>query len=91
MCFAIPEIGINIPHIATADDFERLPFLGWFEKGAQAFFLRRGVGKEDPELKKTITKLKDSSAKSDTVFEVFLEGKRSRYSRFVKPKTDVLR
>ena len=91
VCFSIPEMGISIPNIAAADDFKRIPFLGWFAKGAQAFFLRRGAGKEDPQLKQQIMELKAKGGKDGTVFEVFLEGKRSRDRRFIDAKTGMLR
>jgi len=93
VCFSLPEIGLAIPHIAAADDFERIPLLGWFARGAQAFFIRRGKGKEDPRLKEEILELKRlrTCQNRKMVLEVFLEGKRSRDRRFVTPKTGLLR
>jgi thioester reductase-like protein len=92
ICFAIPELGIAIPHIAAADDFSRVPILGWFAKGALAFFLKRGRGVADPELSNKLVKLKQSSRpESPVCIEVFIEGRRSRDRRFVCPKTGFLR
>ena len=89
--FSIPEIGIQIPFIAAADDFKCIPFFGWFAEGAQAFFLQRGTGKKDPRLNKKISQLKSLAGNNGAVIEVFLEGKRSRDRRFVPAKTGLLR
>ncbi len=90
--FSIPEIGISIPNIAAADDFARIPLLGWCAKLCGAFFLCRGKGVADPGLRSQISSLKNKhSGENPTCIEVFLEGKRSRDRRFVKPKTGFLR
>lgn len=90
MCFCIPELNIDLPYIAAANDFESLPILGMFAKYSRAFFVRRGNnGRIDPNLQKQVEKIKSKS--TDTVFEVFIEGKRSRDRRFCKPKTGMLK
>jgi len=50
LCFQHPELGIPVPHIAAAEEFSRIPFVGHVLQQAQAFYIRRGVGKEVPEV-----------------------------------------
>merc|ERR1712154_397052 len=45
MTFALPELQIDIPKIAAADDFSRLPVFGWLSYFAGAFFIVRGKNK----------------------------------------------
>jgi 1-acyl-sn-glycerol-3-phosphate acyltransferase/nucleoside-diphosphate-sugar epimerase/acyl-CoA-binding protein len=89
--FCVPELQIRIPCIAAADEFERLPIVGWLLQFLGAFFVRRGRMLVDPCLVGKINSIKKESSSLDTVFEVFIEGTRSRDRRFVKPKTGVLR
>ena len=91
LCFALPELHIDIPFIAAADDFERLPLLGWLATKANAFFVKRGRGKADPSLGETLNMLKDNHDNDGIVVEVFVEGSRSRDRRYLKPKTGFLR
>jgi 1-acyl-sn-glycerol-3-phosphate acyltransferase len=91
LCFALPELHIDIPFIAAADDFERLPLLGWLATKANAFFVKRGRGKADPSLGETLNMLKDNHDNDRIVVEVFVEGSRSRDRRYLKPKTGFLR
>lgn len=88
LAFAIPELHLDIPAIAAADDFARLPLIGLLARCLGAFYLRRGRGVADPELRTKVTSIKQEGA---AVFEVFLEGSRSRDRRFLKPKTGFLR
>lgn len=90
--FSVPEIGIPIPHIAAADDFARIPFIGFVAQLAGAFFVSRGKGSVDPGLKSKVDALKARhSDECPTCIEVFLEGKRSRDRRFLRGKTGFLR
>lgn len=91
ICFALPELQIEIPFIAAADDFERLPLIGWLATRAHAFFLRRGKGKADPSLRATLGALKEECGDQGLCVEVFLEGSRSRDRRYLRPKTGLLR
>ena len=91
LCFALPELHIDIPFIAAADDFERLPLVGWLATKANAFFVRRGRGKADPSLRETLNELKAGRENDGIVVEVFVEGSRSRDRRYLKPKTGFLR
>ena len=96
IAFALPELGVDLPYIAAAEDFHRVPILGWLIQCTGAFFLHRGRGAVDPEVCKTVERIK-----KETVFgrsgddlssiEVFIEGTRSRDRRFVKPKTGFIR
>ncbi len=90
--FSLPELGIPIPYIAAADDFSRIPLLGWLSQLAGAFFLSRGRGIADPVLKTKLMSLKGQhSSESPTTIEVFLEGKRSRDRRFMRARTGFLK
>lgn len=85
--FAHPELGVRIPHIAAAEEFSRIPLLGKLFTLTQAFYLRRGMGREDPELTAVVHGL---VAKGEVV-QFFIEGTRSRSRQFLQPKTGLLR
>jgi glycerone phosphate O-acyltransferase len=89
--FAVPELQINIPFIAAAGEFERLPFLGYFMQLLGAFFVFRGRTEVDPRLVETLSSIRRNCCNARSTIEVFIEGTRSRDRRFVKPKTGVLR
>jgi dTDP-4-amino-4,6-dideoxygalactose transaminase/nucleoside-diphosphate-sugar epimerase/acyl-CoA-binding protein len=88
LCFSLPELHIDIPVIAAADDFEQLPFFGWLARCLGAFYLRRGRGIVDQDLQGKLISIKRCGA---TTIEVFIEGTRSRDRRFMAPKTGFLR
>ena len=79
-------MGLELPYIIAADDFERLPVLGIISKLLGALFVRRGRGRKDPSLEASLDELSTNS-----VIELFIEGSRSRDRRFLRPKTGVLR
>jgi thioester reductase-like protein len=85
--FAHPELKVRIPHIAAAEEFSAIPVLGWLFTKCQAFYLRRGVGREDPELTRTVHGL----VAKDAVIEFFIEGARSRTRQFLRPRTGLVR
>lgn len=85
--FAHPELNIAIPHIAADSDFGKLPLLGWLFKQTHAFYIKRGQGREDPELTAAIQEL----AGANQTLEFFVEGTRSRSRQFLKPKRGLLR
>lgn len=91
ICFSLPELNIEIPFIAAADDFKRLPIFGWLASKTNAFFLKRGRGKADPSLAETLDALKKDTGDQGVCVEVFIEGSRSRDRRFLRPKTGLLR
>ncbi len=84
--FARPDLGIAIPHIAAADEFSKIPLLGRLFVKTQAFYLRRGGGR-DPELVQHVHELVD---KRETI-QFFIEGARSRSRQFLPPKHGLLR
>ena len=88
LVFAIPELQLSIPAIASADEFASLPVIGLLARWLGAFYIRRGRGVADPDLQATVTSKKQ---RGTAVFEVFIEGSRSRDRRFVTPKTGFLR
>ena len=90
ICFVLPELGIDIPHIAAAFEFSNLPFLGWIAASMNAFFIKRDGKKRDFRLKQILTSIMSKKQKP-SFLEVFVEGKRSRNRSFVKPKTGFLR
>ena len=85
--FARPTLGIQIPHIAAAQEFSQVRGVGWLFSQMQAFYLQRGVGKEDPELTRTVHEL----VKSDKTLQFFIEGARSRSRQFLQPRRGLLR
>ncbi len=85
--FARPDLGIAIPHIAAAEEFSRIPLLGRLFKKTQAFYLKRGQGKPDPELTQHVHNL----VKNRETIQFFIEGARSRSRQFLPPKTGMLR
>jgi len=87
ICFSLPELGLEMPHIAAASDFSRIPIIGWIASKAGAFFVKRGEAKKDPNLSKNLSMI----TQSPTFIEVFIEGKRSRHRTFLAPKTGFLR
>ncbi len=90
ICFVLPELGIDIPHIAAASEFSDLPFLGWIASSMNAFFIKRDEKKRDLHLKQKLTNILSKEQKP-SFLEVFIEGKRSRNRTFVNPKTGFLR
>ncbi|XRB07921.1 alkyldihydroxyacetonephosphate synthase [Pycnococcus provasolii] len=95
--FAIPELGLAMPHIAAAEEFGTLPVLGWLARAAGAFFVKRqGGGRADDGLAAHVSSLKaryraTRAADPPLTLEVFVEGTRSRDRRFGVPKKGFLR
>jgi glycerol-3-phosphate O-acyltransferase len=90
IAFSIPELKVQIPNIAAADEFANLPLLGWFMGYLHAFFVKRGRG-IDPKLAERVKSLKAKSKGRGACIEVFIEGSRSRDRRFLEAKTGFLR
>lgn len=87
LCFQQHELGIPMPHIAAAEEFGRIPVVGPILKDSQAFFIKRGVGREVPELGDELRRL---AAKSASLM-FFVEGQRSRARLMLPPKRGLLR
>jgi 1-acyl-sn-glycerol-3-phosphate acyltransferase len=87
LMFARPDLGIAIPHIAAAIEFARIPVLNWLFLRLHAFYLQRGVGREDKQLTRQVQALINSGR----VLEFFIEGKRSRSRQFLQPRRGLLR
>ncbi|MCO4764519.1 MAG: SDR family oxidoreductase, partial [Myxococcales bacterium] len=85
--FARSDLGIRIPHIAAAEEFSRIPVLGWLFQQTHAFYIRRGMGGEDKEL---TAKVQDLVKRRETL-EFFIEGARSRSRQFLQPRRGLLR
>jgi len=87
LCFARPDLGIAIPHVAAAAEFARIPLLGWLFRRLHAFYLVRGQGREDKHLTEAVDRL----VREGSVLEFFIEGQRSRSRRFLEPRRGLLR
>ena len=87
LAFARPDLGIPIPHIAATMEFGRIPILGRLLQAMHAFYLRRGQGKEDPELTDRVHALLEKGH----ALEFFIEGQRSRSRAFLAPRRGLLR
>lgn len=87
LCFAHPGLGLKLPKVAATDDFSRIPLVGPVLRRAGAFYIRRGLGKADPQLTKQIIELVDAGHS----LEFYVEGARSRSRRFLSPKRGILR
>ena len=87
LMFARPDLGIAIPHIAATSDFARIPLLSWLFLRMHAFYLERGLGKEDTKLTEKVRAL----VTSGRVIEFFIEGRRSRTRQFLPPRRGLLR
>lgn len=85
--FAYPELGIPIPHIAAAQEFGKIPVLGRLIKQTQAFYVQRGLGKENPELTRQIHDL----VQRREALEFFIEGTRSRSRQPLVPRRGILK
>ena len=85
--FERPDLGISIPFIAAAEEFSRIPVLGDFFKKTQAFYIKRGQGREDVELTAQINDL----IHQKQTLQFFIEGKRSRSRQFLSPRRGLLR
>jgi fatty acyl-CoA reductase len=87
LAFARPDLGIPIPHIAATMEFGKIPILGRVLAAMHAFYLRRGTGREDPELTRRVHAL----IRQGKTLEFFVEGQRSRSREFLPPKRGLLR
>ena len=87
LCFARPDLGIAIPHVAAASEFARIPLLGWLFRHLHAFYLERGRGREDKRVTEAVHRL----VRQGRVLEFFVEGQRSRSRRILPPRRGLLR
>jgi len=87
LCFARPDLGIAIPHVAAAVEFARIPLLGWLFRQMYAFYLERGQGREDKRLTQQVHQL----VRAGATLELFIEGQRSRSRRLLEPRRGLLR
>ncbi|MFO1463905.1 MAG: SDR family oxidoreductase [bacterium] len=85
--FAYPELGIGIPHIAAAQEFGKIPLLGKIIRQTQAFYVQRGLGRENPELTRQIHEL----VRRKEALEFFIEGTRSRSRAPLQPRRGILK
>jgi len=85
--FDFPELGIAIPHIAAAQEFGKIPILGKLIRQTNAFYVQRGLGKENPELTRHIHDL----VRRQEALEFFIEGTRSRSRAPLAPRRGILK
>lgn len=87
LCFAHPELGLRPPRIAATEDFACVPLVGPLMRQAGAFFIKRGLGREDPTLTRQVAAL----AREGDPLKFYIEGTRSRGRRFLAPRRGLLR
>ena len=87
LAFTRPDLGIRVPYIAAATEFGRVPLLGRILQWMHAFYLKRGVGRENRDLTPRVNALLERG----DVLEFFVEGERSRSRAFLSPKRGLLR
>jgi thioester reductase-like protein/1-acyl-sn-glycerol-3-phosphate acyltransferase len=87
LCFAHPGLGLKLPRVAATDDFSKIPIVGPILRRAGAFYIRRGLGRADPQLTKQIMELVEEGHS----LSFYVEGARSRSRRFLQPKRGILR
>ncbi|KAK4077867.1 uncharacterized protein Triagg1_3561 [Trichoderma aggressivum f. europaeum] len=85
--YQFPVLGVKIPCIAAQEQFSRVPVLGWLLRRLGAFFVRRGIGRADPELNEQVRQL----VEQDEHILFFPEGQRSRSREFLSPRRGLLR
>jgi len=85
--FRRPDLGVLPPHIAADESFARIPALGRVAAACGAFFLQRGVGREEKGLTEQVHRL----VAADRALLFFIEGRRSRTRRMLPPKRGLLR
>ncbi|MDX1650652.1 MAG: 1-acyl-sn-glycerol-3-phosphate acyltransferase, partial [Myxococcota bacterium] len=85
--FARPDLGLGLPKVAAAVEFAHIPVLGRILDDLGAFYLRRGVGREDKELTRQVHEL----VRAGHTLEFFVEGGRSRSRAFLPPRRGLLR
>lgn len=87
LCFACPELELDMPHIAADEQFARIPVLSRLARRCNAFFLRRGQGGED----KGLTRQVDGLVRGGATILFFIEGGRSRARTLLPPRRGLLR
>ncbi len=88
LCFHQDELQLPMPFIAAAEEFGKLPLVGWLLHQCQAFYVRRGAGQaEAAALNATLQEI----VEDDGAIMFFIEGQRSRARLFLQPKRGLLR
>jgi 1-acyl-sn-glycerol-3-phosphate acyltransferase len=87
LCFHQDALGIPMPHIAAAEEFGKMPVVGWLLRQCHAFYVQRGVGKANIALNQA---LKEIVAQHGSIM-FFPEGQRSRSRLELAPKRGLLR
>jgi hypothetical protein len=90
IAFSLPELRIEMPFIAAAEEFSSLPYFGWIFHYLNVFYIKRGAGR-DPNLEHELRRVKNKAKGQKSFIEVFIEGSRSRDRRYLIPKTGFLR
>lgn len=85
--FARPDLGFGVPRVAASAEFARIPLLGPVLDDLGAFYVRRGLGREDKELSREVHQL----VRAGHVLEFFIEGGRSRTRAFLPPRRGMVR
>lgn len=87
LCFTHPDLGLPVPQIAAAEEFARIPLVTPILSRAGAFYVRRGVGKALPEVRRELARV----VERHRALMFFIEGQRSRGRHVLPPKRGLLR
>lgn len=87
LAFARPDLGLDLPCVAAASDYARIPLLGWLFPRLNAFYVERGPRRREKELTAQVHAL----IRAGHALELFIESHRSRDRRFLPARRGMLR
>jgi len=82
--------GFDAPYVAAAEDFLGIPLISKMFRGAGAFFIKRG-SKSDPIYRAILREYVKHLLMEGNSLEFYIEGKRSRRGKLLKPKLGMLK
>lgn len=88
--YLILAYGLEPPYIAASEDFLKIPIISTMFRSAGAFFIKRGH-KSDPIYHAILREYIKHILMEGNCLEFYIEGKRSRRGKLLKPKLGVLK